>query len=100
MNFLKNYYFIINLIVISLCKISQAQEYNVRNYGAVGNGKTDDTQAIRKTFAAVDKTIGGRVIFDHGYTFISGGVNVTSSNTIIDVRGKILGSSNLSNYEW
>jgi polygalacturonase len=75
-----------------------AQEYSVLNYGAVGDGKTDDTQAVRATLAAAKASNGGRVIFDHGYTFLTGAFNL-SSNVILDVRGTILGSINVSNYE-
>uniref|UniRef100_A0A914BUG1 Pectate lyase superfamily protein domain-containing protein n=1 Tax=Acrobeloides nanus TaxID=290746 RepID=A0A914BUG1_9BILA len=76
----------------------KAQDYNVINFGAVGDGNTDDTQAVRAAMAAANHSHGGRVIFDAGYTFLTGCFNI-SSNVILDVRGKILGSINASNYE-
>ena len=76
------------------------QVYNVRtNYGAKGDGQTDDTSAIRSALKAVSNSNGGRVVFDAGYTFLTGGFNVTS-NVILDIQGKILGSTNNANYAW
>ena len=75
----------------------RAQTYSVLQFGAVGDGKTNDTKAIRDTLAAAANSNGGRVIFDAGYTFLTGGFNVTS-NVILDVRGTILGSRDYRDY--
>jgi hypothetical protein len=56
----------------TLTKIARStfneNEYDVTQYGAVGNGISDDTEAIQAaiTACAVD---GGMVVFPHGYTF-------------------------------
>lgn len=68
------------------------QDYNVRDFGAVGDGIVDDTEAIRKALAAAENTHGGRVIFDSGYTFNTGSIRLTN-NVIMDVRGMILGTN-------
>ena len=40
--------------------------YNVRDFGATGDGKTDDTTAIRSTLAFAAAHNGGRVVFPDG----------------------------------
>lgn len=66
-----------------------AQDYHVLNFNATGDGKTDDTKAVRSAMASAAASNGGRVIFDEGYTFLTGAFNV-SSHVILDVRGTIL----------
>lgn len=55
--------------------------FNVRSYGAVGNGTVDDTAAIQRAVdAAAAATFGGVVYFPPGlYRVISPGVLITSS---------------------
>jgi polygalacturonase len=84
------------IILTSWCILTFSQEYHVKDFGAIGDGKTDDTNAVRAAVAAAASTNGGRVIFDVGYTFLTGCFNA-SSNIILDIRGTILGS-NLSDH--
>lgn len=97
MIFSKNLLQISSLILIWCLYSSKAQDYNVRDFGAKGDGTSDDTDAVRKALASANNTNGGRVIFDSGYTFLTGCFNVTS-NVILDVKGTILGSVNSSDY--
>src|SRR3569623_1058563 len=69
-----------------------SQVYNVRDFNATGDGKTDDTSAIRAALAAAANSNGDRVIFDCGLTFLTGAINVTS-NVILDLCGTILASN-------
>ena len=64
--------------------IINAQDYNVLSFNAVGDGKTDDTKAVRAALAAANSRNGGRVIFPSGYTFLTGCFNLTN-NVILDV---------------
>lgn len=83
-------------IILSLV---DSKIYNVRDYGAIGDGVTDDTEAIRATLAAAQAiSKGGNVIFDRGYKFLTGCFNVTD-NIILEVQGTILGSVDPSKYE-
>jgi polygalacturonase len=52
---------------------------------------------VRNTLAAAANSNGGRVVFDAGYTFLSGCVNV-SSNVIFDVRGTFLAQNDSKYY--
>lgn len=74
-----------------------SQDYHVLKFGAVGNGIADDWNAVRAALAAADNTNGGRVIFDSGFTFLTGAFNVTS-NVILSVQGNILGSNQTDHY--
>lgn len=85
------------LLLSFVCII--AQDYHVIKFGAKGDGVTDDSGAVRAAFAAANNTQGGRVIFDAGYTFLTGSF-VIGSNTILDARGVILGSTDPECYTW
>jgi exo-poly-alpha-galacturonosidase len=88
--------FSLYVLIILIFHHILAQDYNVTTFGAVGDGKTDDTNAIRAAFSAANN--GGRVIFDVGSTFLTGSF-VMSNNTILDVRGTILGTTLPEKYE-
>ena len=60
-------------------QLLNAQEYNVIDFGAKGDGTTPDTQAIRSALAAANSTNGGRVIFDAGYKFLTGPLDIIIS---------------------
>ncbi len=55
--------------------------YNVRTYGAVGDGKTLDTDAINKTIETVASKGGGTVFFPAG-TYLSFSIRLKSNITI------------------
>lgn len=55
---------------------------NVRQYGAIGNGTTDDTLAIRAAITAAG--VNGTVVFPAGYTFlVSGGLELLAGQTFV-----------------
>jgi len=72
--------------------------YNVRDFGAVGDGQTLDTKAIQ---AAIDKSIedgGGRVVLSEG-TFLSGTLFLKSGATlVIESDAILLASTDIANY--
>ena len=62
------------LILISILSFGQDHSgiINVRNYGAIGDGKTDDTEAIQKAMNALpDK--GGVIYFPPGH-YLTGSI--------------------------
>ena len=66
--------------------------FNVRAYGAVGDGKVLDTPAINKAIDAAAKGGGGTVFLPAG-TYLSGSINLQSNiNLHIDAGATILGA--------
>src|SRR5258705_2535398 len=56
--------------------------YSVREYGAVGDGKTDDTVAFQKALDAAKQAGGGVVYAPRGNYFFSGHLNVPGALTL------------------
>ncbi|MBO9572006.1 MAG: hypothetical protein J7497_07325, partial [Chitinophagaceae bacterium] len=78
--------------------LSHAAVYDVRKYGAKGDGKTNDTIAIQKTIDACAKGGGGVVLFDKG-TFLSGGIKLKSHVELhLTSTAVLLGTKNVKDY--
>ena len=63
---------------------------SVLDYGAVGDGVTDDSEAIQ---AAIDANQGETVIFPAGYTYLAAGITLSGSDydgTAIRIEGSFL----------
>lgn len=54
--------------------------FNIKNYGAMGDGSTDDTAAINATFTAAPA--GSSIFFPPGNYLVSGPINVTKTLTV------------------
>ena len=57
-------------------------DVNVRAYGAVGDGKTDDTEAFRRAVAAVAAMGGGTVFAPKGYYCLTGTIELPALVTL------------------
>eukprot|EP01006_Ploeotia_vitrea_P012763 TRINITY_DN33714_c0_g1_i1.p1 TRINITY_DN33714_c0_g1~~TRINITY_DN33714_c0_g1_i1.p1 ORF type:complete len:419 (-),score=50.50 TRINITY_DN33714_c0_g1_i1:859-2094(-) len=57
---------------------SSGTVFNVKDYGAKGDGKTDDTKAIRATTAALAKHGSGELLFPAPGTYLTAPFNLTS----------------------
>jgi polygalacturonase len=66
--------------ILSRIKAPQfpAKDFNVTDYGAVGDGKTNCTEAINKAISAANKAGGGRVVVPAG-TFLTGAIYLKSN---------------------
>lgn len=64
--------------------------FNVKGYGAIGNGTTDDTAAINATIAAANTANGGVVFFPAGTYLVSAQLTTPVSYTVI--KGEGMGS--------
>ena len=63
--------------------------YNVRDFGALGNGETDDTVAIRSAFAYIASKNGGTVSFPEGDYKVTQAIAIPSG-IIIQGTGSIM----------
>src|SRR5579859_1093194 len=69
-----------------------AAEYNVRDYGAVGDGTNLDSPAIDKAIVAAANAGGGTVVVPAG-TYLSGSIHLKSNiHLVIDAGANILGA--------
>jgi hypothetical protein len=72
--------------------------FNVREFGAVADGKTLDTAAIAKAIQAANAAGGGRVVFSPG-VYLSGTFELLSNVTLdLNANAVILDSPKLSDY--
>jgi len=75
-----------------------AKIYNIRDFGAVGDGKTLDTAAVQSAIDACNKDQGGTVLVPAG-VFVIGTVELKSDVTLhIAAGGKLLGSGDGTQY--
>ncbi|WP_308635476.1 glycoside hydrolase family 28 protein [Paenibacillus silvisoli] len=75
-----------------------ASVYNVRDYGAVGDGETLDTAAINQAIADCNEQGGGTVWLPSG-TYLSGTVFMRSHVTLhLDAGSVLLGSPDMADY--
>ena len=75
-----------------------ARIYNIRDYGAKGDGKSLDTAALQSAIDACNKDQGGTVLVPAG-VFVIGTVELKSNVTLhIAAQGKLLGSADGKQY--
>ena len=79
-------------------KLSGARVFNVREFGAKGDGKTLDTVAVQSAIDAAHKDQGGTVLIPAG-TFVVGTIELKSHVTLrLAVQGRLLGSERPEHY--
>jgi polygalacturonase len=67
--------------------------FSVRTFGAVGDGRTVDSVAIRKAFATCAAAGGGTVLFPAHFRYLTGPFNISSDTTVvIEGNATILGN--------
>ncbi|HYW47582.1 MAG TPA: glycosyl hydrolase family 28 protein [Bryobacteraceae bacterium] len=75
-----------------------ARVYNVRNYGAKGDGQTLDTAAVQSAIDACARNRGGTVLVPAG-DFVVGTVELKSNVTLhVAAAGRLLGSATPGHY--
>ena len=87
------------IIFIMLTLYVPAQKiYNIKNFGATGNGKTDDAEAIQKAIDACGKT-GGKVLIPAPGIFMAGPFNLKSNiEFYIEAGAKLLANPDEKKY--
>ncbi len=84
--------------VMENTKDAQASSiFNVKDYGAVGDGVSDDTPAINKAIEACDSSGGGTVLLDEG-TYLTSSVHL-ASNVTIDIEAGATVKSKTDGYD-
>ena len=81
------------------CK-GRCQTFDVTEYGAVGDGLTSDTSAIRRAAAALATSgTGGTLLFPAGKRYLTGAFNLSSHSVLkLETNAVIRGSGNASEY--
>lgn len=86
------------LPILSVPAAAPRTEFNVRNFGALGDGTAHDTAAIQQTLDACAAAGGGTVIFPQG-TYLSGALFLNGPAVIRMEEGSVLsGTTNLADY--
>ncbi len=73
-------------------------EYNVLDFGAIGDGETLNTKAVQKAIDACAVAGGGRVFFPKGQYVLSSVFLKSNVEIVFDDATEILGSLQLSDY--
>ena len=71
--------------------------FNVRVFGALGDGRTDDTAAFQKALDAAEKAGGGVVYAPVGNYFFAGNLNVPNAVTLAGVWQSVPAHNGLRN---
>ena len=61
--------------------------FDVRDYGALGDGNTDDATALQAALTAVNSAGGGRLRLDRAKTYVVGSGLTVYANTVLDFNG-------------
>jgi hypothetical protein len=82
------------------CMAQPAAQFNVKNFGAAGDGQRTDTDAINKAIQTASDSGGGTVLVPAG-TYVSGTIRLQNNVTLwIDAGATILGTKTLADYHW
>ena len=67
------------LLIVTTFNFASAKDFNIEDYGAVGDDKTISTEGVQKAIDACTKNGGGRVVVPGGRTYIIGTIYLKSN---------------------
>lgn len=89
---------LVTLLVASLVAVAEAGVYNVKDFGAAGDGVTLDTTAIQKALNACGKAGGGTVEFPSGI-YLSRPLKLRNATTVeLDAGATLMAVTNPSDF--
>ena len=78
---------------------TEMQTWDVRRFGAKGDGQTLDTAAVQAAIDGCNKAGGGSVVFQSGLTFLIGTIYLKDHVRLqLEPNSTILGSDHLADY--
>jgi polygalacturonase len=78
---------------VHVAAIAQQRVYNIADYGAVGDGKTNNAVALQKAIDAASNAGGGKVVVPAGATYLTGPFNLKSNIEFeVQVNARVLAS--------
>jgi len=80
-----SFFLVVVLLLSKTILAAEPDNINVRNFGALGDGKTDDTAAFQKALDAAAKVGGGVVCAPVGNYFFAGHLNIPKAVTLAGV---------------
>lgn len=88
-----------SLFLLNACQQRQNGVYNVMDYGAAGDGKTDDATAMQQAVDACSAAGGGTVLLPSGHTFLCGPLKLASDvNFHLEPNSRLLANPDESVY--
>jgi polygalacturonase len=73
--------------------VAQQKVYNITDYGAIGDGKTNNAMALQKAIDAASNAGGGKVVVPAGATYLTGPFNLKSNIEFeVQVNARVLAS--------
>ena len=89
---------VVSLGSVAHAEIAKPKRFNIKSYGAVGDGESMNTEAIQKTIDACHAAGGGTVWVPAG-DFVTGTIHLKSNLTLsLDYGASLLGSQNMKDY--
>lgn len=73
---------------ISSSSAAGVNQYNVKDYGAIGNGTADDTVPIQNAIAAATAAGGAVVFLPHGTYLVNSGTGFSTSSSGVTIQGE------------